>query len=129
MPFAAKRPCCTFGCGNLVTRGYCEACQAKGKGQDTRPSAAARLYGHAWRVASKAYLRKHPLCVGYPRKDNVHELVIAPATCVDHIIPHRGNVELFWKRDNWQGLCDTCHSRKTVEEDGGFGRASTPGRG
>lgn len=28
---------------------------------------------------------------------------------------------MFWSRRNWQALCATCHSRKTVRQDGGFG--------
>ena len=32
---------------------------------------------------------------------------------VDHIIPHRGDPELFWDRSNWQALCKNCHDRKT----------------
>jgi 5-methylcytosine-specific restriction endonuclease McrA len=41
---------------------------------------------------------------------------------VDHKIPHKGNLELFWNRNNWQVLCGACHARKTATEDGGFGR-------
>lgn len=41
---------------------------------------------------------------------------------VDHVVPHRGDKNLFWNaRGNWQALCVSCHSRKTVKEDGGFG--------
>ncbi|WP_353056028.1 hypothetical protein [Mesobacillus subterraneus] len=29
---------------------------------------------------------------------------------------------LFWNVHNWQSLCASCHSSKTVKEDGGFGR-------
>lgn len=43
------------------------------------------------------------------------------ATVVDHIIPHRGNEELFWDEDNWQGLCKRCHDRKTWREKRGLG--------
>lgn len=35
---------------------------------------------------------------------------------VDHIIPHRGDLRLFWDRTNWQGLCVGCHNRKTAQE-------------
>jgi hypothetical protein len=43
------------------------------------------------------------------------------STIADHIIPHKGNWVLFCDLDNLQGLCDACHSRKTAQEDGGFG--------
>lgn len=40
---------------------------------------------------------------------------------MDHIVPHKGDMTLFWDRNNWQSLCSACHKRKTVLEDGGFG--------
>jgi HNH endonuclease len=48
---------------------------------------------------------------------------LTPGTCVDHIVPHRGDMTLFWDPTNWQTLCDSCHGKKTTREDGGFGRA------
>jgi 5-methylcytosine-specific restriction endonuclease McrA len=44
------------------------------------------------------------------------------ATRVDHIEPHGGNEELFWRESNHQSLCESCHNRKTAIFDGGFGR-------
>lgn len=35
------------------------------------------------------------------------------STVVDHIIPHRGNMDLFWYEENWQPLCKRCHDKKT----------------
>lgn len=43
------------------------------------------------------------------------------ATVVDHVIPHRGDMELFWDSDNWQSMHKQCHDKKTASEDGGFG--------
>ncbi|WP_396127368.1 HNH endonuclease [Edaphobacter acidisoli] len=60
------------------------------------------------------------MCVGFPK--GRHGEVLVPAAHTDHIIPHRGDKKLFWDRSNWQPLCATCHSVKTAEEDGGFGR-------
>lgn len=40
-----------------------------------------------------------------------------PATVVDHIIPHRGDPELFWAVWNWQPLTKRAHDRKTAKED------------
>jgi len=53
---------------------------------------------------SKALLREHPWC-------NVCK--VEPGAEVDHIVPHRGNWELFRDEDNLQVICTTCHSRKT----------------
>jgi 5-methylcytosine-specific restriction protein A len=37
---------------------------------------------------------------------------------VDHIVPHRGDERLAFDRDNLQGLCKSCHDRKTATENG-----------
>lgn len=70
-----------------------------------RGTAHQRGYGHKWRVARLEYLRECPLCVFCEARGD-----IVVATVVDHKIPHRGNMTLFWDRKNWQGLCVTCHS-------------------
>lgn len=40
----------------------------------------------------------------------------AKATEVHHIIPHRGNLELFFNKDNLIGLCHKCHCIETSKE-------------
>lgn len=42
------------------------------------------------------------------------------ATVVDHIVPHRGDMKLFWDRDNWQALCKACHDshKQRLEKSG-----------
>jgi len=45
-----------------------------------------------------------------------------PATVVDHVIPHRGNQDIFWDQSNWQAMSKPCHDSKTALEDGGLGR-------
>lgn len=47
----------------------------------------------------------------------------APSTIADHIKPHKGEWSLFSDLDNLQGICKTCHAKKTAREDGGFGHA------
>ena len=84
-----------------------------------RPSAAARGYGSRWQKARAGFLLAHPLCAGHTDRGE-----IVAANVVDHIIPHRGDMKLFWNRDNWQALCKRCHDTKTANEDGGFGRPS-----
>ena len=43
----------------------------------------------------------------------------------DHIVPHKGDWNLFVSESNLQTLCASCHSVKTTREDGGFGHATT----
>lgn len=81
-----------------------------------RPSARLRGYTTKWEKESKAYLALHPHCVTCGK----------PATLVDHKTPHHGDQHLFWSRSNWQPMCASCHGRKTVRHDGGFGREVNP---
>lgn len=94
------------------------AATAKHKPPEHRGTSTERGYGYRWQQARAGYLRKHPLCVHCQIEGRVE-----PATELDHIIPHRGDKDLFWSRENWQGLCKTHHSRKTAAEDGGWGNA------
>jgi 5-methylcytosine-specific restriction enzyme A len=123
-----KKPCAQPGCSSLVLRGYCDRCAPKHNtaliAERARPSAAARGYGRRWQKTSAARLDKHPWCVD-PYK--VHKLFPEPATVTDHVIPHKGNMTLFWDPTNWQSLCDRCHNTKTAFEDGGFGVAVPKG--
>jgi len=36
---------------------------------------------------------------------------------VDHIIPHKGDQQLFWNRDNWQPMAKSCHDKKTRADE------------
>lgn len=73
-----------------------------------RGSSQERGYTSAWQRAARLHLIDNPLCVECERHGHTEA-----ATCVDHIIPHRGNDALFWSPDNLQSLCDVCHTRKT----------------
>jgi 5-methylcytosine-specific restriction protein A len=64
------------------------------------------LYSAAWRRLREVWLAVHPWCVGCGRLANE----------VDHIVPHRGSLDLFWDQGNWQSMCRPCHSRKTASE-------------
>jgi 5-methylcytosine-specific restriction protein A len=120
MPYAAKRPCKTHGCSALVDRGHCEVHSATAKAiEPARPTAAQRGYGARWQKARRLYLVAHPLCVD-PHSEHGERVVAA--MCVDHIIPHCGDMALFWDPSNWQPLCKRCHDVKTASQDGGFGR-------
>jgi 5-methylcytosine-specific restriction protein A len=83
-----------------------------------RTGSCERGYNYRWRKARIAYLIQHPLCVECSAEGRVEQAVI-----VDHINPHKGNRELFWNKNNWQGLCKHHHDTKTATQDGGFGHA------
>lgn len=116
MPKASRRPCCKPGCAGFAgVGGYCDQHQeARRQGDRHRGSANDRGYGHKWRVARLEFLADNPLCV-LCREVNR----ISGAAVVDHKTPHKGNMRLFWDRSNWQGLCQTCHNRKTAAGDMG----------
>ena len=119
MPNAAPTPCRHPGCAAVVSGArYCETHrQQQQRQQDQRRgSAASRGYGHKWRQAREAFLRAHPLCAECERHGR-----LTPATDVDHIVPHRGDMGRFWDSTHWHQLCARCHSSKTASEDGGFG--------
>jgi len=108
VPTKTLVPCRHAGCPALTVSGYCPSHQPS---VAQRPSAAERGYDARWHKARKQYLRDHPVCV---RCGNL-------ATDVDHVIPHRGDLNLFWDQGNWQALCGLCHRQKTAREDGAFG--------
>lgn len=63
-----------------------------------------RGYDRNWRRERVTFLKRNPLCVFCLKKGKAEA-----ATVVDHIIPHKGDVNLFWNTDNWQVLCKRCH--------------------
>lgn len=65
----------------------------------------------AWREIELDVLADQPFCVHCEAAGTVE-----PAMIIDHIKPHRGDHELFWSRDNLQGLCYSCHGRKSQHE-------------
>lgn len=123
MPKAAPRPCNHPGCGKLVhNASYCEVHQkAKRKQADEqRGNSTQRGYGYRWQKTSQGFLKAHPLCQCEDCQEGAIRLL--PAEVVDHKIPHKGDMNLFWDRDNWQAMSKPCHDKKTAREDGGFGR-------
>jgi len=78
-----------------------------------RRKTAERGYGGRWQKERQEYLRLHPLCgMCLPRA--------VQATVVDHKVPHRGDLALFWDRSNWQSLCANHHSsdKQMLEKSG-----------
>ena len=121
MPSTPPHPCKLPCCRELVRDGaYCSK-HAKVKRQEyeeKRENSTQRGYGYRWQQTSKGFLRQHPLCQCPDCMEGAKRLT--PATVVDHIKPHRGDITLFWDRNNWQAMAKECHDRKTALEDGGF---------
>lgn len=82
---------------------------------DERVSSARRGYGRDWQKARAQFLKDHPLC-----RDHFKRGELKPATVVDHVVPHRGDVARFWDRSNWQSLCSHCHDshKQRLERSG-----------
>ena len=96
------------GCGAKHSKGKpCQACNAQH--DQRRGSAHSRGYTYRWSQEAKRYLDQNPLCVACFARGK-----ITPATEVDHIVPHRGDMRQFWRAEGWQALCKPCHSAKTA---------------
>ena len=116
VPKRAKSICRHHSCGMLIDKpGMCA--QHMRQINIERGSSAERGYGHKWRKARQVFLAQNPLCACHLERGDV-----VSASVVDHVIPHKGNMSLFWDSKNWQALCKRCHDTKTATEDGGFGR-------
>jgi 5-methylcytosine-specific restriction enzyme A len=102
------RPPRICSCGRVVPFGM--KCECRKALERARPTAPERGYDGRWKKASRAFLLSHQVCACGCG---------APATEVDHIVPHRGDLRLFWDTSNWQGLAKQCHSRKTLAENRG----------
>ena len=119
MPTKPKHPCNYAGCTQMVQgKRYCDEHEKKTVKdyERRRGTARERGYDSRWDKARRYYLKRHPLCVICLANDKT-----TAANEVDHIIPHKGDKELFWDSGNWQALCKSCHSKKTAKEDGRWG--------
>jgi 5-methylcytosine-specific restriction protein A len=123
MPNLAPKKCSHPGCPRLTVSGLCSVHKKlqyqkfKRSAEVERPSARQRGYTRRWERARAAYLAEpeHSLCVVCEKIG-----LVVPATVVDHIQPHHGDPALFWSEENWQGLCDSCHSawKQRLEKSG-----------
>lgn len=114
MPSAAKKPCAYGGCPNLVEGGnrYCDVHRALADSMaPDHHREWQHLYNSArWRKIRARQLRREPWCAECMKRG-----VFTTATDVDHILPHRGDVMLFF-RGPFQSLCHSCHAKKTAME-------------
>ena len=84
---------------------------SKGLIMPRRYPEARKWYGTArWKELRRITLVRYPICT---RCENVVSAI------VDHKIPHKGNIDLFFDETNLTGLCKSCHdSWKARQENG-----------
>ena len=74
-----------------------------------------------WKTLRLQFLRANPLCANHYSHGGGGDCREF-ATEVDHIVRCESNKDVkFYELGNLQGLCKSCHSRKTAREDGAFG--------
>lgn len=85
--------------------------RTKKKAQEGRIHNNSKFYqSHKWRAHRRRYLSEYPLCVMCEKDSKVRE-----AKVLDHIIPIRKGGEK-WCYTNLQGLCSSCHNKKSGRE-------------
>ena len=137
-----KRPCAWQGCHEYALPGksYCEVHQKQWNSIANNKQKLRRLHerlneerkdfrersklynNDRWKRSRALFLQLHPWCEECKKQGK-----LVPATDVDHIVSHRGDMSLFWDMGNWQALCHECHARKTYRET--LGKAKGRGRG
>lgn len=108
-PRKLPTPCNYPNCPNLTHDRYCD--EHKGQADAHRGTAAERGYDARWRKYRKWFLKRNPLCVECLKEGRTE-----PATVVDHVTPHRGDMELFWDTSNHAALCLSHHNAKSARE-------------
>lgn len=128
MPNKAMKFCSK--CNNMAIKdGLCTA-HYKERNRDRERARDNKYYGlyHDSRWDGTYGLRRQqlidePLC-RICRKENR----LTVATVADHIVPHKGDPNKFFNKNNLQSLCEEHHNIKTANEDGGFGRPQGEGK-
>jgi len=115
----------------LATVGSTLAAVAPGSWRNDKQSSTQRGYGYKWQQARAGFLAKHPFCVYCLRDAGIHAAAIEDivlectakrvplpyASVVDHRVPHRGDMRLFWDKSNWQSLCGPHHSGEKQRQE------------
>lgn len=103
----SKKLCLFPYCPDLAIPGSAYCTKHQKQKTDRSTYKYHQLYSMpSWRKIRRKFLIDHPVCVQCGAK----------ATVVDHIIPHNGNMELFYELSNLQPLCASCHNAKTAKE-------------
>jgi len=93
---------------------------------DQRSTEAAlyrKLYKSTqWRKGRLLFLAQNPLCQRCQARGE-----ITAANVVNHIVPHKGDLVLFFASSNWEATCKPCHDRDIQsEERTGYSKAIGP---
>lgn len=72
------------------------------------------LYGPTWREYRKQFLKHNLRCYACGNKSEA----------LDHIEPHKGDINIFWKQANYIALCNSCHNTVTALFDKTWGRGT-----
>lgn len=73
---------------------------------------AERGYGGKWQRERATFLDANPVC---ERCENLGRMT--PSTVVNHRVPHRGDMKLFWDRKNWEPACKPHHDGEIQREE------------
>lgn len=63
-----------------------------------------------WLNLRRYHLTQQPICVVCGRSG-----IEAGGLHVDHIVDHKGDIDIFYDKTNLQTLCSRCHGRKSIE--------------
>lgn len=108
MPYKPVSPCSKTGCPNLASkRGLCNKHVEE---YNQRRYSEPTLYDARWQKIRQLWLIDHPLCAECERQGRLEA-----GNVVDHIIPHKGDKELFYSQSNLQTLCKRHHDIKTAQ--------------
>ncbi|MBN7843655.1 HNH endonuclease [Providencia rettgeri] len=115
MAWQPLKRCSYQGCNKRVKSGRCDEHKREARRQQDsqRGTRTERGYSNRWGRYRLQYLKANPLCVHC-----LEQGTYTPAVIVDHIIPIEGDSDvLFWPEYNHQPLCQSCHNRKTQQQD------------
>jgi 5-methylcytosine-specific restriction protein A len=105
MPYRPRKRCGQLGCPRIIEAGRRLCPDHARQAERSRGSASSRGYGARWRRLRRLVLESEPWCRACGTN---------PATEVDHIVSKTdGGSDAI---ENLQGLCKSCHSRKTMVE-------------
>jgi len=88
----------------------------KEKYESRKPEYSKLYHTQRWIKQSKLYRRRNPLCVECLKYGITTDCTGKNKGCVDHIVPHRGDLRVFWDKDNWQTMCTMHHNQKSGKE-------------